>query len=122
MSAHSPLIVQALENANIILLKYNGKSVEVQQNIIDIRNWRIDQILMSDLFGMRDVYSLETQQKLQKREKFLRKDTLTKTEQIELKELNNFENSLPVGNTQNEIEGFALLRQFAQKIAKNQNK
>ncbi len=122
VTAHSPLIVQALENANIILLKYNGKSVEVQQNIIDIRNWRIDQILMSDLFGMRDVYSLETQQKLQKREKFLRKDTLTKTEQIELKELNNFENSLPVGNTQNEIEGFALLRQFAQKIAKNQNK
>lgn len=120
VTAHSPLIVQALENANIILLKDKGKSVEVQQNIIDIRNWRIDQILMSDLFGMQDVYSSETQIKLQKRDKLLRQDMLSKTEQTELEELNTFVDNLPVGNTQNEIEGFSMLRQFAQKIAKNQ--
>jgi len=122
VTAHSPLIVQALENANIILLKDKGKSVEVQQNIIDIRNWRIDQILMSDLFGLQDVYSVETQIKLERRENLLRKDSLTENEQVELNQLNEFVNNLPIGNNQNEIEGFALLRQFAEKIAKNQNK
>jgi len=122
VTAHSPLIVQALENANIILLKDKGKSVEVQQNIIDIRNWRIDQILMSDLFGLQDVYSVETQIKLERRENLLRKDSLTENEQIELIQLNEFVDNLPIGNNQNEIEGFAILRQFAQKIAKNQEK
>ncbi len=122
VTAHSPLIVQALENANIILLKDKEKSVEVQQNIIDIRNWRIDQILMSDLFGLQDVYSVETQIKLERRVNLLRKDSLTESEQIELAQLNEFVDNLPIGNNQNEIEGFALLRQFAQKIAKNQIK
>jgi len=122
VTAHSPLIVQALENANIILLKDKGKSVEVQQNIIDIRNWRIDQILMSDLFGLQDVYSVETQIKLERRENLLRKDNLTENEQVELNQLNEFVDNLPIGNNQNEIEGFALLRQFAQNIAKKQEK
>lgn len=122
VTAHSPLIVQALENANIILLKDKGKSVEVQQNILDIRNWRIDQILMSDLFGLQDVYSIDTQIKLERREELLRKENLTKKSEEELNQLNKFVDNLPVGNNQNEIEGFALLRQFAEKIAKNKNK
>jgi len=120
VTAHSPLIVQALENANIILLKEKGKSVVVMQNIVDIRNWRIDQILMSDLFGLEDVYSLETQQKLEKREKLLKKEQLNEKEYAELKVLNEFVENIPVDNSQTEIEGFAILRQFAQKIAKNQ--
>jgi len=120
VTAHSPLIVQALENANIILLKEKGNSVEVLQNILDIRNWRVDQILMSDLFGLQDVYSLETQLKLERREKLINKDSLTEKENIELIELNIFAENLPLGNSQNEIEGFNLIRQFAQKIAQNQ--
>ena len=122
VTAHSPIVVQALENANIILLKDKGKSVEVQQNIVDIKNWRIDQILMSDLFGLEDTYSVDTQNKLEQREKLLRKERLSSREEEDLKQLNDFAEQLPVGNNQNEIEGFALLRQFAEKIAKNQNK
>ena len=51
VTAHSPLIVQASSNANIILLKRYGISSKTYENEYDISKWRIDQIYSSDLFG-----------------------------------------------------------------------
>ncbi len=119
VTTHSPLILQAVEDANIILLKDKGNSVEVVQNEIDIDNWRIDQILMSDLFELKDVYKYSTQRKIDRHSKLLQKSHLTDKEQLELENLTKFVENLPIGKNQNEIEGFDMLKKFAETIAKH---
>ena len=75
---------------------------------------------MSDLFDLKDVYPLKSQQKIDRHEELLRKHTLTSKEEKELESLTVFVEKLPIGNGQKEIEGFEILRKFAKKIAQNQ--
>src|SRR3989440_4385958 len=51
-TAHSPLVVQAAQDANIVLLRREGDHVVIENNVEAVRNWRVDQILTSDLFGL----------------------------------------------------------------------
>ena len=52
VTAHSPLIVQAADKANIAVLKREGDHVVIENSPDTIRGWRVDQILTSDLFGL----------------------------------------------------------------------
>ena len=119
VTTHSPLILQSIDNANIILLKNKGNSVNAVQNFVDIDNWRIDQILLSDLFELRDIYKPSVQKKVDSHSKLLRKSNLTEKERKKLHSLTEFVENLPIGNNQNELEGFELIRKFASEIAKN---
>jgi transcriptional regulator with XRE-family HTH domain len=51
-TAHSPLVVQAASDANVVLLRREGDHVVIDNNMKDIHGWRVDQILTSDLFGL----------------------------------------------------------------------
>jgi len=51
-TAHSPLVVQAADNANIVLLRREGDHVVIVSDVERIKNWRVDQILTSELFGL----------------------------------------------------------------------
>jgi predicted ATP-binding protein involved in virulence len=70
-TAHSPLVVQAAENANIALLKRNGDHVEIINNPEEIRGWRIDQILTSDLFGLESAWSPQVEAIFNRKEELL---------------------------------------------------
>lgn len=89
VTAHSPLVIQSAENANIIVLKHHENEVKVLQNPLDIQNWRTDQILQSDLFGLTEIRSPEIEQKMEKRRSLLRKESRTDAENIELADLEN---------------------------------
>ena len=51
-TAHSPLVVQAAADANIVLLRREGDHVVIDNDVERIQNWRVDQILTSELFGL----------------------------------------------------------------------
>ena len=51
-TAHSPLVVQAAADANVVLLRREGDHVVIDNDVKDIHGWRVDQILTSDLFGL----------------------------------------------------------------------
>ena len=53
-TAHSPLVAQAAADANLAVLHREGDHVVIDNEVDNIRNWRIDQILTSDLFGLRN--------------------------------------------------------------------
>jgi len=61
-SSHSPLIVQAAQdkNANIVVCKKEGDKVIIENNPNEVKGWRIDQILTSDLFDLGSSRSPET--------------------------------------------------------------
>ena len=98
-TAHSPLVVQAAENANIAVLKRVGDHVEIMNDPEQIRGWRIDQILTSDLFGLKSASPPEVERLLERREQLLGKRKLKRSEQTELDEIQVKIDQLPVGDS-----------------------
>lgn len=115
-TAHSPLIVQAASDANVILLKKEGGEVIVENNPLDIRNWRIDQILVSDLFNLKNTRSLHTEMLMEKRRKILAQPYLSEADKAELKRLEDEIGEMPVGETKEEIDAFEVIKDFAKTI------
>lgn len=116
VTAHSPLIVQSMEDANIILLDRKGDSVNVTQNPVEVHNWRVDQILTSDLFGISSPRSKSTERLLERRRKILGKPHLSEKDKKELEKLNAEIEKIPIGESQEEVLGFEKLKEFARKL------
>lgn len=51
-TAHSPLVVQAAENAKLVVLREQDGQVLIDDDHELVNTWRVDQILASDLFGI----------------------------------------------------------------------
>ncbi len=98
-TAHSPLVVQAAENANIAVLKRVGDHVEIMNDPEQIRGWRIDQILTSDLFGLKSSYPPEVETLFDRKEELLGKAKLKPREKDELHEIQEKIDQLPVGDS-----------------------
>jgi predicted ATP-binding protein involved in virulence len=96
-TAHSPLVVQAAENANIAVLRREGDHVVIDNDVDNIRNWRVDQILTSDLFGLESARSPRVERLLARNEELLARRKLTAAERRELKDLQDVIDRLPVG-------------------------
>ena len=80
VTAHSPLIVQAAPDANLVLLKREGDHVVIENNPETIRGWRVDQILTSELFGLETARPPDMEKLLMRRKELLTKSRLTKAE------------------------------------------
>ncbi len=88
VTAHSPLIVQnAPEKTNIAVLRREGDQVVIDNNPQSVRDWRLDQILTSDLFGIPSARAKTFDDKIERRDALLEKSRLTPTEQQELEAL-----------------------------------
>lgn len=117
-TAHSPLVVQAAGDAgaNVVLLKREGDQTIVHQNTEDVRGWRLDQILTSELFGLDTARSLETEHKMQRRAELLSKPKLTAVEKKNLAQLTQELNAEPVGETPSEREVNTVLQELRQRL------
>lgn len=51
-TAHSPLIVQAAPDANLVVLRRQADGVVIDSAPRSVRKWRVDQILTSELFDI----------------------------------------------------------------------
>ena len=51
-TAHSPLVVQAVEGGNVAVLREVNGQVTIKMHRESVNAWRADQILASDLFGV----------------------------------------------------------------------
>nr|AGU10134.1 AAA domain [uncultured organism] len=117
-TAHSPLVVQAAGDieANVVLLKREGDQTIVHQNPEDVRGWRIDQILNSELFEDTSTLSVQTQEELERRNALLLKKRLTAKEKAELERLNTKVAAQPIGDTPPERKVESLLARLARNL------
>lgn len=122
VTAHSPLILQSAPDANIILLKKEGDHVVVEQNPHEIKNWRIDQLLTSDLYGLPSARPPQTEKKIERRRSLLKKDNRTKKEEAELEQLEEELVELPVGETQEAIKAMEIIQKAAKHYEKRNGK
>ncbi|MEI7869867.1 MAG: TIR domain-containing protein [Candidatus Methylumidiphilus sp.] len=116
VTAHSPLIVQAAENANIAVLKREGDQVVIHQQPQDVKGWRIDQLLTSDLFDLPSARSPHYETLLEHRRHILSKAELTEDDQAELKKLEADIGDLPTAETVEDIEAMDIIRRAAKLL------
>lgn len=113
VTAHSPLIVQAAPlDANLVLLKKQGNFLTIDQDLENVRNWRIDQILSSELFDL-PVRNAEVELQLERRRSLITKEALTDEEKVELNTLNKFAESLPYAESELDIRSRDIIRKAA---------
>lgn len=98
-TAHSPLVVQAAEGANLAVLRREGDHVVIDNDVDSIRGWRVDQILTSDLFGLPTARPPQYDDIMKRRAALASKAKLTRAEQAELKRLDEQVGEMPAGET-----------------------
>jgi predicted ATP-binding protein involved in virulence len=117
-TAHSPLVVQAAEDANLAVLRREGDRVVIDNDVHVVRGWRIDQIYTSDLFGLESARPPQLDRALARRTQLLSKPTLSAADQRELKELDEQIGSLPAGETAEQAETLRLVRESLELLKK----
>lgn len=98
-TAHSPLVVQAAANANLAVLRREGDHVVIDNDVDYIRNWRVDQILTSDLFGLDSARPPHIAKLLAERDNLLAKSKLSKADEKKIADLESEIGELPLGET-----------------------
>jgi len=117
VTAHSPLIVQAAAKANIVLLRREGDHVAIDNDPEVLRNWRVDQILTSELFGLESARPPQIEEPLKERREILAKPKLTRTDEKRLAELERAIGELPAGETAEDSRAMELIRRAAAKLS-----
>lgn len=92
VTAHSPLIVQAAgKDANLVVLQRpeGASHVEICRQPNQIRFWRVDQLLTSDLFGLPSARPPEFDKLYARKAELLGRAKLTAKEQAELESIDD---------------------------------
>src|SRR6185436_7066665 len=115
-TAHSPLVVQAAPDANIVVLKRQGDSVIIDNAPRSVRKWRVDQILTSELFDIPSARAPELDEAIRERDEILAKPVLSDDDERRLAELRAAIGDLPHGDTPEDIEAMDVIRRAAQAL------
>lgn len=115
-TAHSPLVVQAAEDANIVLLRREGDHLVIDNDVERIKNWRVDQILTSELFGLESARPPQVVPALEERQKILSKARLTKADQARLAKLEAQIGDLPTGETPEDLQAMDIIRRAGELL------
>ena len=117
-TAHSPLVAQAAANANLAVLRREGDHVVIDNDVDNIRGWRIDQILTSDLFGLASARPPQMEGLLLERKQLLTKKELTNGDRKRMKEIEAEIGDLPTGETAEEVKEREELRKALELLKK----
>ena len=113
-TAHSPVMAQSSLGANLAVVQWRGDHAVIENDPIAIRDWRLDQVLTSDLFGFESARPLKAA-KLQKRQlELVQKGKLSNAERKELDELDRIVRDLPTAESPEDQEEMDIIRQAAE--------
>jgi predicted ATP-binding protein involved in virulence len=115
VTAHSPLVVQAAKDANIVLLRREGDRVVIDNNPEIIENWRVDQVLTS-VFELPTARPADVEPLLTRRQALLTKSRLTKADKAELQQLEQRIGSLPTAENPEDIKAMDIIRRAAKLL------
>lgn len=115
-TAHSPLVVQAAPDANVVVLRRQGDRVVIDNAPRSVRQWRVDQILTSELFDLPSARAPELDAALRERDEILARPALSADDERRLAELRAVLGDLPQGDTPADIEAMDVIRRAAQAL------
>ena len=103
----------AAPDANIVVLKKVGDHVEIENNPVSVKTWRVDQILSSELFGLESARPPEVDAKRKRLEALLLMDARTPEQEAELERLDAELDEIAVGYNAEHIEALDFLKRVA---------
>ena len=115
-TSHSPLIVQAAENANLIFLEKRENDVKIDNNPNVPRNLRVDQILTSLLFGMETARSESIEFLFARRAELVDKSDRSQDEEDLLEDIRRQIAELPTAQQGGDLEAMDIIRRFAARL------
>lgn len=115
VTAHSPLVVQAAKNANIVLLRREGDRVVIDNNPEIVDNWRVDQVLTS-VFELPTARPADVEPLLIRRQELLSQAHLSESDEAELRELEAGIGTLPTGESLEDIKAMDIIRRAAKLL------
>jgi predicted ATP-binding protein involved in virulence len=119
-TSHSPLIVQAAldKKANIVVCRKEGDKVVIDNNPDEVKGWRIDQILTSDLFELSSSKSIAFEEIRNEKTTILLKNELTDSDKERLDFINEKLNNTPVFSSKEAINAEELIKKAAELLKK----
>ena len=114
-TAHSPLIVQAAENAAIAVLRKEDEQVIIHKNSESAHEWRADQILASDLFDI-PTRSRTIENLTRERDVLLENLNRTQIQEDRLTELTGKLDSLRTAEDPEDQAAMDLIRRVATRL------
>jgi energy-coupling factor transporter ATP-binding protein EcfA2 len=117
VTAHSPLVVQAAEGADakIVVLRYDEDCgyVLIDDDVQEVRGWRIDQILTSELFGLDGPRSTAVNTLYERRAALVMQGELDAEQQAELTQIDAELDELPTGDSAEQRHAWDVLQRIA---------
>jgi predicted ATPase len=100
-TTHSPITAQETlsEGGNIAVVRWVDGEAHILNNPIPRGEWRFDQLLVSDLFGLGSDRSHDAEAKLDERLKLIQNPNRSPEQDARLRELNEFVASLPTARS-----------------------
>ena len=118
VSAHSPLVVQAPGVTNVAVLRRKDDHVEILNDPTEVRGWRVDQILTSDLFGLASARPADVERDLERQRELVLLDAPSTAEQTELAELDAKLARLPPGEVAMDREAWSIAYKLAEGLSR----
>jgi len=115
-TAHSPLIVQAAQDARIAVLRREGDHVLIDQSFSSVTGWRVDQLLTSELFGLPTARAAVYDRTIAERTALLSKSALSGKDRQRLAALDEQLAALPAGESAADIEAMDIIRRAAEAL------
>lgn len=123
-TAHSPLMVQAAAKSNYAVLQFDEEQgcVTINNEPTGLDGWRVDQILTSELFGLKSARGEQYDNLVAQREQLLSKKRLTKVDREKLANVTKQLTDLPTGESPSEMDDRREISKLAQRIREGQIK
>ena len=120
-TAHSPLIVQAAENAKLVVLLEQDGQVLIDDDHELVNTWRVDQILASDLFGI-STRSKHIEELRKERNALLDMPKRSQSDEARLQSLREELDSLPTAEDIEEDQAaMDLIREIANDLRESRS-
>ena len=115
-TAHSPLMAQSSLDDNLAVVRQSGDHAEIVNDPTVIKEWRLDQLITSDLFGLDSARSPAVAEMQERRAELLEKPELTPAEQDELDRLNEETLAMPTAESHRDNEAMEIIRRAADRL------
>ena len=118
-TAHSPLMAQTALGSNLAVLKQEGDHVIIENDPVVVQDWRLDQVLTSELFGLPSARPPDVEKLLLERDRLLSKRKRTKNGNLKLAELEDRLAMLPTAEKLEDQKAMEVIRRAAKILERN---
>jgi energy-coupling factor transporter ATP-binding protein EcfA2 len=115
-TAHSPLIAQAFLDANLAVVMRDGDHSIIENDPVKVANWRVDQIVTSELFGLDSPWPPAFDALFREQRTLLDKHRRSAAENQRLKAIEAELLKLPTESDGADDEAMRFLREAAAKL------